>query len=205
MGYQEQPVAVASPPAPVPKERKWLPTLAVFLVIVVVTMGWIPFVAGTSSAIPNPDPSLPPPDAPIAPVGLGVSLVPLPGWIQGERFEDPDGVRLTKGTGNLDAYALAWTANAEELLDDYLSKALEPQASQLQTSARSAGTVAGLRGVRVAYVGVFGEQAVAVEGEVTTVVTADGRGIVFDGWAPQGALGAVLEELRAMITGVRVG
>jgi hypothetical protein len=53
--------------------------------------------------------------------------------------------------------------------------------------------------VRVAYIGLFRGVQFQIEGQVTAVVSASGRGVVFDGWAPAGLLQYVTGDLQTMI------
>ena len=57
----------------------------------------------------------------------------------------------------------------------------------------------GLTGSRIAYVGLFGDVQTPVEGEITTVVSPLGTGVVFDGWAPNGQIRLALGDLHTMI------
>lgn len=186
------------------KEWKWLPTLGVLVVAAVVSLGGFVVAGDLASSVPDADP--PVPTGPGIPIGLGASLHPLPGWTETDRFQDPEGVRVSKGVASVDAYALSFTGTPDDLVQDYLVNGLEPQASQLQvTSSEPVLLDGGIQGVRISYVGVFGNEAASIEGEVTTGVTADGLGLVFDGWTQQGQFGFVQGEVRAMIEGVTVG
>ena len=186
------------------KEWKWLPTLGVLVLAVTVSLGGFVVAGDLASSVPDAD--APVPSGPGIPIGLGASLHPLPGWTEADRFQDPEGVRVSKGVASLDAYALSFTGSPDDLVQDYLVNGLQSQASQLQvTSSESVVLAGGLQGVRISYVGVFGNEAAAIEGEVTAGVTADGLGMVFDGWTQQGQYGFVQGEVRAMVEGVTVG
>lgn len=197
MGHPEQPLSAR------PRQRRWLPTLAVLVVILAVSFGGF-VVAGeleTSVDVTEPEPS-----GPLVPVAMDVSLPTVAGWEESERFTDPDGVRVSRGVAHLDAYAFPAFGTPDELFEDYRANGLQPQASQLELSAAEPVLIGdGAQAIRVSYVGIFGEQGSSIEGEVTAAVTADGTGLLFDGWAPQGQLGFVVDEVRAMVEGVQHG
>ena len=143
--------------------------------------------------------------APLIPVVSGASIAPLPGWEEAQRFEDPEGVRITQGNGSLDVFGLPYGGTAEDLYREYIVEALEAQSSQLQSSeVVETFTAGGRDAVRGSYVGLFGDLG-PVEGEVAALVTADGTGVIFDGWARQGLFVHVSEEVRLMVEGVRLG
>lgn len=138
-----------------------------------------------------------------APVEVGgvVRVQPLPGWEVAAWFEDPPGVRLTRGSGNLDVVSVPFQGTAEDLAAEYVTAVLEPEAQQLSVSreAESVTLASGLSAVRISYVGRFGKAAVPIEGEVTAAVSPSGAGVVFDGWSPEGGLRYVVEDARVMI------
>jgi hypothetical protein len=57
----------------------------------------------------------------------------------------------------------------------------------------------GLEAVRFGYIGSEPQSGAAVEGSVTVAVVPSGNGAVFDGWAFQGQLELISEELTSMI------
>jgi hypothetical protein len=63
----------------------------------------------------------------------------------------------------------------------------------------------GLRGVQFGYIGSEPSSGAAIEGTVIAVVAPSGDGAVFDGWAFQGQLELIAEELTAMIGRAEVG
>lgn len=136
-----------------------------------------------------------------------VSITPLDGWEVAERFHDPEGVRLTKGTASLDAVAFPFQGTPEELFDAYVENALTPQASQLQTAEQLevVHLDAGFTAARGFYFGVFGERNASIEGELTTALVPGGMGIVFDGWAETGSYRAVRDEVDHMVQDLQVG
>ncbi len=128
-------------------------------------------------------------------------MTPLPGWQLAERFEDPTGIRLTSGSGSLDVATIPFDGTDLDLLQDYVDNVLAPQAEQLRLSedVEQVRLASGLTGSRIAYVGLFGDVQTPVEGEITTVVSPLGTGVVFDAWAPTGQLQMALDDLRTMV------
>jgi len=135
----------------------------------------------------------------------GVEIELLPGWQEAERFTDPPGVRLTRGIGSLDAFAIDFAGTPDALFESYFVEALEPQSSQLQRPVTVEPlSIEGASAVRGPYTGSFGDLG-PVEGEVTALVTPEGTGVVFDGWAHQGLYAQIAEEVRVMVEGVGLG
>ncbi|HEX5938594.1 MAG TPA: hypothetical protein VFZ75_13050 [Actinomycetota bacterium] len=187
--------------------RRWLPTLLVAATIAVTVLGGF-VVAG----------ALPPPD--VRPLSLAdvVTLRPLPGWEVVRREEasiqTPDGrvvpgefAQLTRGSGALDLLALPDVgADPVAVAELYADEVLTDQLERLSISeVRPAMLANGSRGVRFGYIGSEPSSGAAVEGVVTVVVTPEGDGVVFDGWAFQGQLELLAEELAAMIDRAEVG
>lgn len=190
------------PPPPAPVERKWIPTLAVLLLVVVTSFGG--FVvggqAGQAVVEPGPDPQ----QAPIE-VVPGVFVQPVSGWeYVGPIEAGLEGGRLTRGNATLDVFATGLEgtaiASAEDLWNAYLFEVLEPAAEQLRFTEQLEIVPVGVyQGVRGYYVGTFTGVQAPVEGEVTALTLDPGVGVIFDGWASEGQLGVVIEEIRAMI------
>jgi hypothetical protein len=178
-------------------------------VLAVVSVGGL-FVAGAAEETladgePGPD-SGTERRAPVD-VAATVSITPLEGWEVADRFEDPPGVRLTKGTATLDGFGFPFQGSPEELFRSYVTDVLTPQASQIQT-AEQLETVhldAGFTAVRGFYFGVFGERNASIEGELTSVLVPGGTGIVFDGWAETASYEWVRDEVNAMVQALEVG
>jgi hypothetical protein len=204
VGHPQQPVAEAPAAAPEFKERKWLPTLAVFLILAVVSLGGLFAVGAAEEALTETAPG--PGASPRPPVQVtdGVTITPLEGWEEAGRFE---GIRLTRGTATLDGVGLPFEGSPEELFDAYVEEILRSEASQLE-AADQLETVhldAGFTAVRGFYFGVFGERNASIEGELTTVLVPGGIGVVFDGWAETGSYQFVRDEVNHMIQGLQVG
>ena len=173
------------------RERTWLPTLAVLGVILVVVLG------GYVTAAALSEPAGPP-----VSVGGIVTVQPLSGWevatqasVGGLPF-----ARLTRGSGNLDVVAVpGYGGSASALADEYVVRVLQEQLTRLQVSddPETVALGSGLVGERFSYVGVT-DTGSSIEGEVTAVVTPAGDGVVFDGWAPEGLLAFVDEDVHTM-------
>ena len=177
------------PPPPL-RERRWLPAIAlVALIVGMVSGGHV-----VSGALGEPR-------AGSVSVGDSVVITPLPGWELARRFEDPTGIRLTSGSASLDVAELPFGGSSVDLLRRYVDDVLAPQAEQLRLSeeVEPVRLANGLTGSRIAYVGLFGDVQTPVEGEITTVVSPLGTGVVFDGWAPNGQIRLALGDLHTMI------
>jgi hypothetical protein len=175
------------------------------VVIAVVSLGGLVALGEADETLAEPDPEAPT-SGPVVVAGT-VSIRPLKGWEMAEQFQDPEGVRLTKGTATLDGVGFSFTGSPEELFNAYVTDVLTPQASQIQTAddLELVHLPAGFTAVRGFYFGVFGERNASIEGELTTVVVPGGMGIVFDGWAETGSYRFVRDEVDDMVLGLRVG
>jgi hypothetical protein len=187
--------------------RRWLPTGLVALVLSVTVLGG--FVV--AAALPEPE---------VQAVALGgvVTVHPLPGWEvvhrSGVTVPVPSGgvasgefAQLTRGSGALDVVALpAIGGGALELADLYAGEVLSRQLERLSVSNRVEEILLrnGLRAVRFGYIGSEPQSGSPVEGSVTVVVSPVGNGVVFDGWAFQGQLELIVEELTAMVDGAEI-
>jgi hypothetical protein len=179
----------------------------VFIVISVVSLGGL-FAAGAADeTLAEGDPAADPGGArpPVVVIGT-VNITPLEGWQEADRFQDPEGVRLTKGTATLDAVGLPFQGSPEDLFNDYVANVLTPQASQIRTAEQLeiVHLDVGFTAVRGFYFGVFGERNASIEGELTTVLIPGGTGIVFDGWAETGSYRFVRDEVDSIVLSTRV-
>lgn len=175
-------------PAPPVVHRRVAPALALVLVILGVLFGGYVTAAFLSE-----------PAGPLVDVAGVVRVEPLSGWAVAGRSGSPPAVRLTRGGGTLDVAALPFDGAAEALLRSYVAEVLEPQASQLSVSSVEPTTLRSGQGVRIGYISTVGDVQTPVEGEVTAFVSASGVGVVFDGWAPTGLLGFVVDDIQTMI------
>jgi hypothetical protein len=203
----EVPVRPDAPAGASRPARRWLPTVLVTLVMSVTVLGG--FVV--AETLPAPE---------VRPVALaGVLRVrPLPGWEVVRREQatvplPPGGVisgefaQLTRGSGALDLLALPDVGgDALELADLYAAAVLTSQLERLAVSGlvERITLPTGVEAVRFGYIGSQPQTGAALEGSVTAVVAPSGNGAVFDGWAPQGQLELISEELVAMIARAEV-
>ena len=182
-------------PAAPRRERRVVPVLGVVAVVCSVVFGGYVVAAALSE-----------PAGPPVQVGGVLRIAPLSGWELAQRFSDPAGVRLTRGSGNVDAFAGPFDGSSSDLLRTYVNGVLEPDASHLSVSSVEPVTLAsGLRGSRISYVGTFGDVQAPIEGQVSAFVSPSGVGAVFDGWAPTGLLRYVLDDVETMVTRAEIG
>ncbi len=177
-------------PAPPPRQRRWIPVVALAGVLVAVTTGGYL----TSDALGEIR------GGAVA-VGTSVRVTPFPGWELAGRSTDPERIRLTSGSTSLDVAALPFDGTDVDLLGRYVDDVLKPDAEQFRVSeeVERVRLASGLTGSRIAYVGLFGDVQAPIEGQVTAVVSPSGEGVIFDGWAPAGQLQFEIEEIDAMI------
>jgi hypothetical protein len=187
--------------------RRWLPTGLVALVMSVTVLGGF-VVAGT----------LPEPEVQAVALGDVVTVHPLPGWevVRREAVTVPTSsgaglsgefAQLTRGSGALDLVAIPGVdGTALELADLYAGEVLSRQLERLSVSDRVQEILLrnGLQAVRFGYIGSEPQSGSPVEGSVTVVVSPTGSGVVFDGWAFQGQLELIVEELTAMIDAAEI-
>jgi hypothetical protein len=173
------------------KPRRWLPVLATLAVMAVTVLGGFA-VAGALSE----------PAGPPVQVGGAVTVFPLSGWTDtGEGdLGDLAGARITRGTSTLDVFTRPTDLTAEAVLVRYVGGFLRPAAKSLQVSedVREVSLADGLVGLRVSYVGSFGDRAAEVEGEVTVTVSATGNAVIFDAWGPSGQFAYSVGDTREM-------
>ena len=198
----EVPVRPDAPAGAFRPARRWLPTVLVTLVMSMTVLGGFVF----AETLPTPE---------VQPVALaGVLRVrPLPGWevVRREQATVPlpsggvisgEFAQLTRGSGAVDLLALPDVdGDALELADLYATAVLTSQLERLSVSGQVERITlpTGLEAVRFGYIGSQPQTGAALEGSVTAVVAPSGNGAVFDGWAPQGQLELISEELVAMI------
>jgi hypothetical protein len=181
-------------PVPLPalplRQRRWVPVLGLAVVLVgIVSGGYV-----TADALGRVG-------GDTVAVSPSVSVTALPGWELAGRFTGPTGIRLSKGSSSLDVATLPFTGSSEGLLAAYIDNVLEPDAEQFRVSETVEGVAldSGQVGARITYVGLFGDVQAPIEGEVTAVVTPDGVGVIFDGWAPSGQLQFAIDDIHTMI------
>jgi hypothetical protein len=196
-----QPDQPEAPPPP-PTERKWIPTLSVFVLVVVVSLGGFIVGGEAGQAVTEPGPE---PNVAAIEVVPGVFVPPVSGWeFVGPLEGEIAGGRITRGSATLDVFEGSLEGSGvttnEDLFFLYIFDILQPQASQLRyTEQLETVTVGAHTAARGYYVGTFSGVSSPVEGEVTAVTLPSGVGVIFDGWASEGQLGVVIEEIRTMI------
>jgi len=175
------------------RERRWWPLLAVVAVILLVVFG------GYVTAGALAEPAGPPVGFP----GV-VSVRPLSGWeLAGQaNLEFGPFLRLTRGNGNLDVFAVAGGGSDERALADaYVRDVLQQALSQVSVSDHLEPITLSSRRIalRFSYIGVVADTHASIEGEVTVVATSAGDGVVFDGWTPEGLLTYASGDIRTMV------
>ncbi|MEX0991496.1 MAG: hypothetical protein WD004_04410 [Actinomycetota bacterium] len=181
------------------RERRWLPPLVVFLVLVAVVFGGY-FLAGVLSV----------PAGPAVVVGSSVAVAPLSGWTATPLEPSPvTGVpaeRISRGTGTLDVLAPIPARDPTDLLKRYVSNVLETASEQLRVSEdiQTRTLPSGASAARVRYDGMFTNVPTRIEGELTAVVSPNGTGVIFDGWGPEGLFGYALRDIRQMVAGSEI-
>ena len=196
----EQPPPPPPPPSP-PRERKWLPTFGVLLVMAFVSLGGYVFAGETGAAVAR-EPRLGDP----VQVVEGLTIRPLQSWQAGDPLEINlqdvvlEGVRLSGGAAVLDVSAAPGASDPAGIWNVYIQGYVAAEAEQLRISEELEPftTDQGIQGVRGSYLGVFPGVASPIEGEVAAIVMPDGLGVIAEGWAPEGQLLSHLEDIRAM-------
>lgn len=180
------------PPQPAPTKQPtppWVPVAVVLGIIGFVVLGG-PIVRSALSGNSGP------------PIQLTdtVAVTPLSGWRSVKSFDDPPGVELTRGSGNLDVYVYSFEGTASELAQAYIDHILAPDAGTLLWSKqfKEFPLPSGLLGEKFQYQGTFGDRQIPFEGEVVAVVTADGTAVVFDGWTSIGLLSYIKLDVELM-------
>ena len=182
------------------QSRRWLPVLAVLLVILGVT-GGARLVAAALRSEPG------------GPVGIEgvVAIEPRPGWLEEPSLRtDGDGGAarfvLVRGTASLVVTGVDGFGDGPHVLaSEYAAGVLEARFVQVTIGTPAPVTVGmGLPGVRFGYVGLTADR-VQVEGVVTAATTPQGAATVFDAFAAEGDLAGVADDLQAMIDGAVLG
>jgi hypothetical protein len=179
--------------------RRWPPAAAVLGVVLVASLGGYVVTAALSE----------PAGRLVTNSGV-VSVQPLSGWkpaeprvVAGRPVE-----RITRGSGTLAVFVWGQVAgDAGSLAALVIDEILRDQLDRLTVSEilTPVSLDKGLEAQRFTFVGIDRGPGTAVEGEVTTVVTGDGQGVVFVGLAPEGLLAFVDGDLHTMIADARFG
>jgi hypothetical protein len=139
-------------------------------------------------------------------VGSAAVIQPADGWSAATVASPPgtDAVRLTRGSGSLTALAVEpFGGSPAQLLDAYATGVL-PASVHGPMFGRPDQVVlrSGARAETVGYLA-HAADGTPVEGVLVAVVGPT-DGVVFDARAPQGQLGAAIDDVRSMIGGAEV-
>jgi hypothetical protein len=173
--------------------RKAIPVLALLVALAVVVFGGFAMEGVLSR-----------PAGPPVTVGGLVRIFPVAGWQDGGHAQSASSTPsalLSRGSGNLEIHAFSFRGDSGQLLREYVTRFLEPQARRLSVSS-TIGAVrldSGVVAARIAYVGLFAGAQGQIEGQITAVAAPGGLGAVFDGWAPVGLLHYVLDDIHTMV------
>jgi len=174
---------------PPPKQRKWLPTLGVLLVILVLVAGGQIAVGATEE---------PPRTIPLT---SDVTYVTASGWVPVKGLNP--GLRVSKGDGIFDATPLPFSGDAADLWR--IVARVKTERSTLFRAAPELRiySIAGVRAVQGEYIAAVRGLPFPIEGQVTTLVTRRGTGVVFDALAPYGRFASIADDITTMIASVR--
>ena len=113
-------------------------------------------------------------------------------------------MRLQKGSVVLDVRVTQFTGDHVALLTAYVNQILQPDAQQLNVNGVTVVPINGRTGARATYLGLFNGVTGAVEGELTTLVSAGGVGVIVDAWGAQGSLTTAIDEVHVMVNTIEV-
>jgi hypothetical protein len=193
MTADQVPVRPDESPAQRVRERRWVPTVIVVALIVVVAQGARTVAEVTAGAT-----------GPAVTVGSAVTVQPRPGWDLERISTEPPAARFHRGPVLLDVFVYPPTVDGPAALAaNYVEASLRPGLARVTVGAAAATTLAGgVPAVRFGYVGIT-HDGVPLEG-VVIAATGTGASVVFDAYAPQGELATVADDLRAMFEGAVV-
>jgi hypothetical protein len=190
---EQVPLRPDEAPAQRVHERRWIPTLIVTALIVVVAQGARTVADATAGGT-----------GPAVTVGSAVTVQPRPGWDLESTSTDPSIARLHRGPVFLDVVAYPPTAEGPAAVSArYVEQTLRPSLAQVSVGSAATTVLAGgVPAVRFGYVGIT-DDGVLLEG---IVIAASGTtaSVVFDAYAPHGELATVADDVRAMIDGAVV-
>lgn len=196
----EDPQAAAAPPVPPVdsfKERKWLPTILVFLITSGITLGGY-FVAAALEDIDEQ-----------ASVVVGpLTIHPPDGWEVVQQLTSPvEGVQLTNGAGYANVFFGSFQGDSAGLYQEYMtllaasaSEGRDVEQFRYRLEPEPFSGPSGIQGARGFYIGSFEGLSAPIEGEVFAFVDAAGAGIVFDGYAAEGQYPAVADDIRELVS-----
>jgi len=175
------------------RERRWVPTLIVTALIVVVAQGARTVADATAGAA----------EPPIT-VGSALTLQPRPGWDVVSATAVPPAARLHRGPVFLDVFVYPAASDGPGgVAARYVEEALRPSLAQVTIGEAAPATLAGgVPAVRFGYWGIT-DDGIWLEG-VVIAASGSSASAVFDAYAPQGELPTVIEDVRAMVDGAEV-
>jgi hypothetical protein len=175
------------------RERRWVPTLIVTALIVVVAQG-ARTVADAAAGAPSP---------PVT-VGSALTLQPRPGWEVITTTAVPPATRLHRGPVFLDVFVYPAASDGPAgVAARYVEEALRGSLEQVTIGEAAPTTIAGgVPAVGFGYQGVT-EDGLLLEG-VVIAASGSSASAVFDAYAPHGELPTLIEDVRAMVDGAEV-
>jgi len=193
MSADQAPFRPDEAPAQRVRERRWVPTLIVAALVVVVAQGARTVADATAGAA-----------GPVVTVGSAVTVQPRAGWDLESVSANPPAARFHRGPVLLDVFVYPPASEGPAAVAaSYVEQALRPSLEQVTVGGAAATTLAGgVPAVRFGYVGIT-HDGVPLEGVVIAASGASASA-VFDAYGPQGALATVAEDLRAMFDGAVV-
>lgn len=193
MPLDPMPVRPDEAPAQRVRERRWVPTLIVAALILIVAQGARTVADATAGATGPP-----------ITVGSVLTLQPRPGWDVVSTTAVPPAARLHRGPVLLDVFVYPAASDGPGgVAARYVEGALRPSLAQVTIGEAAPTTLAGgVPAVRFGYVGVT-HDGVPLEG-VVIAASGSSASAVFDAYAPRGELATVAGDLQAMIDGAEV-
>jgi len=175
------------------RERRWVPTLIVVALIVVVAQG-----ARTVADVTAGD------TGPAVTVGSAVTVQPRPGWDLERISTEPPAARFHRGPVLLDVIVYPPSADGPAALAaSYVEGSLRAGLARVTVGSAATTTLAGgVPAVRFGYQGIT-HDGVPLEG-VVIAASGTSASVVFDAFAPLGDLATVADDLRTMFDGAVV-
>jgi hypothetical protein len=184
------------PPPPPGRERRWLPVITLFLVLLFIVFGGYFVAARSGVTVPSGQAQTPM----WVTVG-GIRFRPAPGWVIARRIPGPEPAAiLTRGIGSLLVLPSPSPTDPADALDSYVDDVLQPEAVDLHVSdtTEEVELPGGFTGLRRAYLGRFVDNPSPLEGQATAFALPGGPTVVFDGWAQEGSYQTFAGEVDAM-------
>jgi hypothetical protein len=193
MPLDPMPVRPDEAPAQRVRERRWVPTMIVAALILIIAQGARTVADATAGATGPP-----------ITVGSVLTVQPRPGWDVVSTTAVPPAARLHRGPVLLDVFVYPAASDGPGgVAARYVEGALRPGLAQVTIGEAAPTTLTGgVPAVRFGYVGVT-HDGVPLEG-VVIAASGSSASAVFDAYAPRGELATVAGDLQAMIDGAEV-